>query len=175
MFDEDYINNTSQNIMRKSSCEGEETTKLYTIDPSLAKFIEDSITPSKKIEYDTKVAEFMVNILKELLSASKIQVLTTLDDEKLALIEVYEQNLWTILSKLEARKIASTGGSLMSTTLSGGFTMQTRHFKKEPDQKMININKTKSFLGTPSFSKKKKSLSSQKLIPFAQKKDVFDL
>ncbi|CAI2383139.1 unnamed protein product [Moneuplotes crassus] len=165
VFNEDYRTKTRK-IFRRSSYEGESTTKLYCIDPSLAKFIEDSIAPSKKLDYDEKVAGFMVNTLKELLSAS---------EEKLGLIELYEQNLWIALSRLEARKIATTGGSFINTTLDGGFTLQSNHFMKERNNKNMNIIRNQTLLGKPTFSYKKKANSFQTIVKPSEKKDVFDL
>jgi hypothetical protein len=59
---------------RKGFCDSEYTTKLFTVTPWLATFIEESISPDKKKEYDEKVVSFIVETLKELLSTSNFSL-----------------------------------------------------------------------------------------------------
>jgi hypothetical protein len=57
--------------------------------------------------------------LKELIRASEANQ---------GLIEIYEQNIWTALNRLEENAIDGNGANFINTTLTAGFTLGTRQF-----------------------------------------------
>jgi hypothetical protein len=75
-----------------------ETTELFRISLQKSKLIEESITESERVEFDKTVVKFIVQTLEDL-------VKLVVAPQNNALIEVYEPNIWSALSRLELNAV----------------------------------------------------------------------
>lgn len=90
-----------------------EREKMYVMDSSLAEFIEESMTPREKEEYDLKAVNLMVSMLKEILIAGK---------DKFEELALHEENIWVALTRLENKALEGNTYNFWGTMYSKGKT-----------------------------------------------------
>lgn len=86
---------------------------MYIMDPSLAEFIEESMTPKEKEKYDLKAVTLMVSMLKEILKAGK---------DKFLELALHEENVWAALTRLENKALEANTYNFWGTLYSKGKT-----------------------------------------------------